>query len=62
MSYEDIALLTGFRPLACRIDDKMWETKNRDWQFLAYLTNPIDDLIRAAVVPMLATIAHFYDI
>lgn len=61
MHWEDIVIATTFRPLTQYFDTKTWK-QDPCWQLLTYVTFPIDDVIRAAAIPVLAAYAHFQDI
>lgn len=61
MSYQDVAIAFGCRPFAYAIDG-ISESCCPGWQLLTYFTNPVDDVIRAIAVPLLAIHAHFKDI
>lgn len=61
MSCQDIAVALACRPFAYGIDS-ISDSCCPGWELVTYFTNPVDDVIRAIAVPLLALHAHFKDI
>lgn len=62
MHFSDVAIASACRPFASAIDKKTDAYDHKFWQVFTYVTNPLDDGIRAAAVVVLAIHAHFKDI
>lgn len=63
MHFSDVVVASACRPFASAIDKKIHDRDiGNFWQILTYVTNPLDDGIRAAAVVALATHTHFNDI